>query len=284
MIRRRRLLLAALALLALAAPAPAGAASCAQLFAGGQAPILLNPKLARRTTLLCNDAYAALASGITRGPLWSAERLTAGRLAAAEETARDGRFHADPRLPSGGRAELADYVRSGYDRGHMTPSGDMPDQQAQEQSFSLANVVPQTAELNRGVWEKIESAVRRLAEREGQLYVVSGPAFQGAKLQSIGPEGVLVPSSTWKAVYDPRAGGAGAYLCRNVREPTCVTLSVSRLAQVTGIDPFPALPARVKATAMTLPTAGESRSMRRGHHERHAPSLLQRILRWGRHL
>ena len=34
----------------------------------------------------------------------------------------------------------------------MTPSGDMPDGDAQADSFSLANMVPQTPELNRGVW------------------------------------------------------------------------------------------------------------------------------------
>ena len=36
----------------------------------------------------------------------------------------------------------------------------------------------------------------------------------GQHLQAIGPDGVLVPSSTWKAIYDPEAGGGGAYLRR----------------------------------------------------------------------
>ena len=81
------------------------------------------------------------------------------------------------------------YRRSGYDRGHMTPSGDMPDEHAQQQTFSLANMVPQTAALNRGVWEGIESAVRDLAVRQGELYVVTGPVFAGQELKSIGPDG-----------------------------------------------------------------------------------------------
>src|SRR3954453_6820452 len=89
----------------------------------------------------------------------------------------------------------------------------MPDGQAQQQSFSLANMVPQAPELNRGVWAGIETAVRDLALREGELYVVTGPAFHGQQLQSIGPDGVLVPSATWKAVYSPRAGGTGVSMC-----------------------------------------------------------------------
>ena len=204
-------------LAAFASP-PVWAAACGQIFVGGQPPVLLNDKLAERTTALCNEAYAALASGVTRGPLWSAEHLTAQKLAEAKGLAREGEFHDDERLPPNDRAMLSDYVRSGFDRGHMAPSGDMPDAVAQQQSFSLANVVPQRKALNRDIWVGIESAVRRLAEREGELYVVTGPAFQGAKLRSL-KRRVLVPTSTWKAVYDPVAGGAASYMCTNVKSP-----------------------------------------------------------------
>lgn len=246
--------------LALLAPvaALAQAPACRQ-FSPGQLPALTNAKLVPRTTLLCNDGYAALASGVTHGTLWSAEHPTAASLAAARATPRQGQFHPDDRLPPTDQAQLADYRRSGYDRGHMTPSGDMADETAQQQSFSLANVVPQTAALNRGIWVGIETAVRRLAMREGELYLVTGPAFQGGQLQSIGPSGVLVPSVTWKAVYDPRAGGAGAYVCENTATPACEVVSVAALTRVVGIDPFPSLPAAVKEQAMLLPSPAKSR-------------------------
>lgn len=246
--------------LALLVPAAAlaQAPNCRQ-FSPGRPPTLANAKLAQRTTLLCNNAYAALASGVTHGTLWSAEHPTATSLAAARATPRQGQFYPDDRLPPGDQAQIADYRRSGYDRGHMTPSGDMPDEDAQQQSFSLANVVPQTAALNRGIWVGIESAVRHLASREGELYLVTGPAFQGGQLQSIGSSGVLVPSVTWKAVYDPRAGGAGAYVCENTATPACEVVSVAALAQVVGIDPFPSLPANVKEQAMVLPSPEKSR-------------------------
>ncbi len=247
-----RILPLALALLAPVA-AFAQAPACPQFFPGGQPPVLVDPRLAQRTSLLCNDAYAALASGVTHGALWSAERPTTASLGTARGTPREGHFHPDDRLPFADQAQLDDYSRSGYDRGHMTPSGDMPDKTAQQQSFSLANMVPQTAALNRGVWEGIESAVRDLAVQEGELYVVTGPVFAGEELKSIGPDGVLVPSSTWKAVYDPRAGGAGAYVCTNTTSPSCDMVSVSVLTQMTGVDPFPAVPSSVKDVAMALP-------------------------------
>jgi endonuclease G len=261
--------------LVVCAPLSVQASDCNQLFAGQQPPSLLNVKLGQRTTELCNDAYAALASGLTRGPLWSAEHLTAEGLARARTLPREGRFHEEERLPPDDRAVLSDYTRSGYDRGHMTPSGDMPDPEAQQQSFSLANIVPQTPMLNRDVWEGIESAVRHLAERQGELYVVTGPAFLGGQLQSLKGR-VLVPTSTWKAIYDPAVQGAAAYLCTNVGHPKCVTLSVAELAQQVGVDPFPALPDDIKQTAMTLPPPEPSpyAHQRQQRHRAHNPPSL----------
>ena len=263
-----------LGLLQLLLPATAWAepVSCPQFFPGGQPPALANPRLAQRTTLLCNDAYAALASGITRGAMWSAEHLTRAGLEQARGTPRQGEFHPDDRLPSADQAQLADYRRSGYDRGHMSPSGDMPGGAAQQQSFSLANMVPQTPELNRGVWSGIEMATRGLAERRGDLYVVTGPAFAGQQIQSIGPGGVLVPSSTWKAVYDPGVQAAGVYLCGNTAVPTCEVMSVAALVRLVGIDPFPAISARTKEVTMTLPEPeGRHDSSSRHQRQRRKP-------------
>lgn len=270
----------ALVLLILCGAGSARAEGCDWIFAGGQPPTLLNVKLTQQTTPLCNEAYAALASGVTRGPLWSAEHLTATSLARARQTPREGQFHEDERLPPDDRAMLSDYVRSGYDRGHMAPSGDMPDPVAQQQSFSLANIVPQAPELNRGQWEGVESAVRQLAAREGELYVVTGPAFQGAELKTLNAR-VLVPTATWKAVYDPARGGAGAYMCSNVSHPRCTTLSIVTLVQKIGLDPFPAVPAAVKQTAMPLPAPQLSRhpGTRRSTHRKQEPGTFDGLLR-----
>ena len=155
----RRLTLAAVVALA-PALADAAESACPQFFVGGTAPNLANPKLAARTRELCYSKFAVLHSGVTRTPLWSAEHLTRVQLDAARALDREGTFHSDPHLPKRERAELADYARSGFDRGHMAPSGDMPDRQAQQESFSLANIVPQNPDNNRDLWSDIEAAVR----------------------------------------------------------------------------------------------------------------------------
>ena len=103
----------------------AAAAACPQHFFGGTAPALTNPKLTPRTRQICYTEFALLHSGLTRTPLWVAEHLTPRRASGARALNRVNNFHADPNLPPDERAELSDYVRSGFDRGHMAPAGDM---------------------------------------------------------------------------------------------------------------------------------------------------------------
>jgi endonuclease G, mitochondrial len=226
--------------------------SCPEDFAGGQPPVLSNPKLGAKTAPLCFRAYAVLYSGITRTPLWVAEHLTQLSVADARKVRRVNAFHPEERLSPADRAELSDYARSSFDRGHMAPSGDMPDEAAQAESFSLANMVPQAPKLNRGMWEGVESAMRDLAMQDGEIYVVTGPLFQGSNLQALRGR-VLVPTDTFKAVYDPRRGWAGAYVCTNTDEPSCRTVSIVQLQQTSGIDIFPSLPEATKVAGAPLP-------------------------------
>ena len=231
--------------------AHAATTACPEHFAGGQAPDLVNPRLAPGTRALCYQAFAVLHSALTRTALYSAEHLTADRIEAARATPRTGDFHPDPALPPNERAELADYARSGFDRGHLAPSGDMPDPDAQQESFTLANMVPQAPKLNRGVWEGIESAVRTLAQRRGELYVVTGPIFKGGELATVGR--VVVPTYVFKAVLDPRSRSAAAYVAENTEEAAWTAISIAQLTRLIGINVFPALPPGGRTATLRLP-------------------------------
>jgi endonuclease G, mitochondrial len=229
--------------------------ACPGHFAGGESPDLINRKLSFKAREVCYSEFGLMHSGVPRTPLYAAEHLSQGRLALARGMKRSSRFFPDPHIPMSERAELRHYARSGYDRGHMAPSADMPDQRSQQESFSLANMVPQDPASNRGVWEGIESAVRRLARERGELYVVTGPVFQGERLQRIGGA-VLVPTSLFKAVYDPRRNEAGAYLVGNAAGAQPRKISIAELEKVAGIRTFPAVGDRVKARVMDLPDPG----------------------------
>lgn len=226
-------------------------AACPEHFANGRPPTVANPRLNPGARALCFDGFAVLHSAATRTPLYAAEHLTADRIEAARGTPRTGDFHAEPALPPDERADLADYARSGFDRGHMAPSGDMPDTAAQQESFTLANMVPQAPKLNRGLWEGIESAVRTLAVRRGELYVVTGPIFQGDQLATVGR--VVVPTHIFKAILDPGRRSAAAYLAVNADDAEWTPISIATLAGLSGLDVFPNLSPRARSVMMRLP-------------------------------
>jgi DNA/RNA endonuclease G (NUC1) len=57
-----------------------------------------------------------------------------------------------------------DYTRSGYDRGHMAPNADFNDTYKNAlMTFFIANIWPQTPQVNRVEWLKTEVETRRLA-------------------------------------------------------------------------------------------------------------------------
>ncbi|UVW27145.1 DNA/RNA non-specific endonuclease [Massilia sp. H6] len=226
-------------------------AGCPVHYLDGRAPEIRHAKLAEATRELCYDEFGVMHSGVTRTALWSAEFLHAEQIDAARGLERDNAFHAEPRLPRAHRAELSDYARSGLDRGHLAPNGNMPHRRAQRESFSLANMVPQDREHNRHIWAPIEGAVRKMAKREGALYVITGPAFLGTKLRKVG--NVLVPSHLYKVVYSPRQKAAAAWFVENRGAAPIHTIPVAELERIVGIELLPSLTQRQKERMLALP-------------------------------
>lgn len=206
-------------------------------YLGGQKPVLLNSEMNSETLSLCKQEYNLYASKVTGTDLWSAQHLTEARVLGAESITRiDMNFTSETGFPT----THSSYTNSGYDRGHMMPAGDASTITAQKETFSIANVVPQTPKLNRGVWAQIESAVRILAKTYGEVYIVTGPDFASMST-TINSGKVVVPTQTWKAVYVPDAQVAGAYWCENTATPTCKVISIDQLSDDAFVDPFPAL-------------------------------------------
>ncbi|MDD4856138.1 MAG: DNA/RNA non-specific endonuclease [Sulfuricurvum sp.] len=227
---------------------------CEGLYYSNEAPDILNAKLLPKTKELCYSAFAVMHSGISRTPLWSAEHLSKEGL--HHKTKRTNDFHPEDQLNADERAELSDYARSGYDRGHMAPSADMGNKQSQHECFTLANMVPQNAENNRGVWSAIEGATRHLTNQKGELYVITGPIFSGSPIKRIGGR-VLVPSKLYKAIYDPSSGQGAAYLVSNTPSNDYEVISIAQLEQMAGLQLFPKMIPSDKQNAMDLPDPQE---------------------------
>jgi endonuclease G len=227
--------------------------ACPKFYVGGEAPTIVNEKLASKTQELCFEAFGVMHSGVAKTPLWSAEYLTSSAIDA--DVPRKNKFHEETQLPINERSELRDYAKSGYDRGHMSPSADMPTESAQADSFSLANMVPQDHNNNTGIWSNIESATRYLAKKEGSLYIITGPIFKG-DIKAIG-NGVLVPTMIYKVIYSPKQQKAVAYLTNNAPGREYQVISIKELETLTGINFFPKMSEEKKAQMLSLPEPKE---------------------------
>ena len=250
----KRLLTALMALvtLGLAQAVIAQTTACLEHFADHKAPVLTKPALQAKTVGLCYEAFAVLHSGVSRTPLWSAEHLTRESLSAARTIKRADTFHPEVTLPPADRAQLADYAGSGFDRGHMSPAADMPSEQAQHESFSLANIVPQDRKNNQILWAAIESATRHMVQQHGELYVITGPVFEGEKINRIN-ERVFVPTHVFKAVYDPQQKAGAAWIAPNIAGNAYQVISIAELEKRININLFPSLTNEIKERTTILP-------------------------------
>jgi len=88
-----------------------------------------------------------------------------------------------------------DYKGKPYDKGHLANAEDFAfDCTKDELTFRYYNCLPQTPNLNRGVWKKNETLVRKWSQKE-KLYIICGGFFGNNKIGNI-----AVPSYCWKVV------------------------------------------------------------------------------------
>ncbi|KAJ3762952.1 hypothetical protein EV360DRAFT_34598 [Lentinula raphanica] len=136
---------------------------------------------------IIRQAYVAAYDRRLRHPAWTAEHLTLASLGKSAlgsppDEAGDrtkSSFVEDESIPKPFRARLADYFRSGYDRGHMVPAADAKfSQEAMNETFYLSNIAPQVGDgFNRHYWAYLEDWCRRLTGSFSDVYVFTVPLY-----------------------------------------------------------------------------------------------------------
>jgi endonuclease G len=186
-------------------------------------------------------------------PLWVQYQLYPEDILGTSERSDD--FRPDTSIPFGFRAELSDFVSSGYDRGHMAPAADMKrSDQVMSESFLLSNMAPQVGSgFNRQIWANLEAAVRGWVEQRGALTIITGPVFaveqNRISFDVIGSDHVAVPTHFYKIVVDannPDHPEALAFLLPNQslsgRNYSEFLESIDNIEAATGLDFLSALP------------------------------------------
>ena len=130
---------------------------------------------------------------------------------------RQDTFRADTSLPSGFLQIGSATFDTGYDRGHMCPSGDRTISVADnDATFLMSNMIPQTSANNQGLWAKFEAYCRALASGGNEILITCGPGDFGTATIS---NGMKLPGSVWKVivVVPPGAGTAASRITTNCR-------------------------------------------------------------------
>ncbi len=166
--------------------------------------------------------------------------------AVTKAVKRSDDFREDPEIPTGS-ATLADYRRSGYDRGHLAPAADMAfSVRTMSDSFYMSNMSPQKPAFNRGIWKNLEAQVRYFAITEKDIYVVTGPVLPKTKTVTIGGNRVTVPTHYYKVIYDrtPPEKMIGFILPNDGSERPLqdFAVTVDAVEAATGLDFFSTIP------------------------------------------
>ncbi len=207
--------------------------------------------LARTFYHVCYDPEARI-------PVWVGYDLTPALLAGS--TKRTDDFRPDLEIAPDRRAELRDYLNSGFDRGHMAPAEAFKrSRPAMSHSFLLSNMAPQTAKLNRGRWARLEQEVRELAREGERTIVISGSLFldQGRPTTPSRriDRRVAVPTDCFTAILQQGRGGrlsALGFVLPNIRGPipgpsARYVRSIDQIEALLGADLFAFLDDDVEA-------------------------------------
>jgi endonuclease G, mitochondrial len=154
-------------------------------------------------------------------------------------------FIVDPKVKTGS-ADWRNYKKSGYDKGHLCPAGDMEfEENAYNDTFFTSNISPQDHEFNAGIWNRLEQKVRYWASRYDGVYVVTGGILNKTS-KTIGTQKVVVPEYFYKIILDDSNGNCKmiAFLIPNKGSDKPLytyVVSVDSIENLTGIDFFPKL-------------------------------------------
>ena len=211
------------------------------------------PRLRReaKEQVIRHEGYTLSYNSDYRISNWVAYELTA-KEATSQRAERSNKFVVDPDV-KGATAYNEDYTRTGYDRGHMAPAGDMKwSLKAMRESFYLSNICPQKPGLNRGVWKDLEEQVRLWAKENGRVWIACGPVIS-SDMRRLGKNRVGIPKSFYKVLcmeVNGKMEGIGFLFenrdYENGVSPRKMAVTIDSVENLTGIDFFPALPDAVE--------------------------------------
>jgi endonuclease G len=143
--------------------------------------------------LLVHNSFI-LSYNRTRGAAnWVTWHLSAADIGDVDRT---NAFAPDTALPKDFWIRPSDYVGSGYDRGHLCPSKDRSDTEANNrETFLMSNMQPQSPKLNQKTWKYLEDYSRDLA-KNNEEYIYAGCYGESGRIK----DKITIPTNCYKII------------------------------------------------------------------------------------
>jgi endonuclease G len=156
---------------------------------------IVSPLTAQDTVRIVHKNYITVFSKSLKYPILVEWSTTRGELECKTPAKRTDRFLPDPELRRDSDID-EDYVKSGFDRGHISPAADTRcNETHMAESFFFTNMAPQYPGLNRGQWKNLEEWTRVLAVENDSVFVQAGCVGEASRIKR-----VAVPTHCWKVI------------------------------------------------------------------------------------
>lgn len=209
-----------------------------------QAQSWLSPSTWTRT--LRSDAFLVGYSDMRGNPLWVSYKIKTVPK-GAKRLKRPSRFKHDWR--SINKIKHDDYKYSGYDRGHMAPNyaiSRLYGKAAQLETFVMTNIVPQKPNLNRRLWQRLESVeIKHFTKLAPVIWVATGPIFNDKNKLLKTASNVDLPDAFYKVYAMKQTNGDIKLLAflmpQTVKGNESLSkfiVSVDKIEELTGLDFF----------------------------------------------
>lgn len=174
-----------------------------------------------------------------RQSLWAKHEVTPEQVKGKQK--RTNNFKADDRLTD--PVDPDDYRRSGFDRGHLVPAGDMKQNfTAMSESFFMTNMTPQNPSFNSGIWNTLEAHVRDEVLKLGAAIVITAPVLLKTQIYPRLKTNISIPDYFYKIIFFQEQLQMHAYLIPNAPSEgskfTDYKVTVKEIEDLTGIDFF----------------------------------------------
>lgn len=200
---------------------------------------------------ICHNGYAINYSYKSETAYYALEYVTNGHLGGTSK--RKNNFHDDTDIPLEHRSTVKEYLKSGFDKGHLAPAGDFSySDSAMSDSFLMSNMMMQNSNMNRHVWNLLEQFSRKMVDKYEYVYIITGTIFSATpKVVNT----VSVPSYMYKIIINPKRNKILAFLIPNEKTELSFSNYITTVEVIeakTSIDFSPNIPASLKSLEIEM--------------------------------